>query len=75
MRESFLGGSIVKKLPANAEDTGVRSLDWKDLLEKEMVTTPFFLSWNSDKQRSLAGYSPWSHKRVGHDLASKTAEG
>ena len=23
-------------------------------------------------QRSLAGYSLWDHKRVGHDLATKT---
>ena len=25
----------------------------------------------SHEQRSLAGYSPWSHKRVGHDLVTK----
>ena len=25
----------------------------------------------SHGQRSLAGYSPWSHKRVGHDLGTK----
>ena len=26
-------------------------------------------------QRSLAGYSPWTHKRVGHNLASEKDEG
>jgi len=25
----------------------------------------------SHGQRSLAGYSPWGHKRVGHDLVTK----
>ena len=24
-----------------------------------------------DRERSLAGYSLWGHKRVGHDLATK----
>ena len=30
-----------------------------------------FLPWKSQGQRSLAGYSPWSHKRVEHDLVTK----
>ena len=30
-----------------------------------------FLPGKSQGQRSLAGYSPWSHKRVGHDLVTK----
>ena len=25
----------------------------------------------SHGQRSLAGYSPWGHKRVGHDLVTR----
>ena len=29
-----------------------------------------FLTGKSHEQRSLAGYSPWSHKRVSHDLAT-----
>ena len=33
--------------------------------------TPVFLPGESHKQRSLAGYSPWGHKRVGHDLVTK----
>ena len=33
--------------------------------------TPVFLAGKSHGQGSLGGYSPWSLKRVGHDLASK----
>ena len=29
------------------------------------------MSGKSHGQRSLAGYSPWSHGRVGHNLAAK----
>ena len=32
---------------------------------------PVFLPGKYHGQRSLAGYSPWNHKRVGHDLATK----
>ena len=30
-----------------------------------------FLPGKSHGQRSLVGYSPWGHKRVGHDLVTK----
>ena len=33
--------------------------------------TPVFLPGVSNSPRSLAGYSPWGHKRVGQDLATK----
>ena len=33
-----------------------------------------FLSGKSHGQRSLEGYSQWSHKRVGHDLVTKQHE-
>ena len=33
-------------------------------LEKEMATTPVFLPGESQRQRSLAGYSPWGHKEL-----------
>ena len=36
-----------------------------------MATTPIFLLGKSHGQRNLAGYSPWCHKRVGHDLATE----
>ena len=44
---------------------------WKIPLEEEMATTPVFLPGKSHGQRSLTGYSPWGHKRVGHDLATE----
>ena len=33
--------------------------------------TPVFLPGKSHGQKSLAGYNPQGHKRVGHDLATK----
>ena len=50
---------MVKHLPA-MQATRVQSLGWEDPLEKEM--TPVFLSGESHRQRSSAGYSPWVPK-------------
>ena len=33
--------------------------------------TPVLLPGESQGRGSLVGYSPWGHKRVGHDLAIK----
>ena len=52
---------MVKTLPA-IQETQVQSLGWKDPLEKGMATSSSILAWESYGQRSLAGYSPWSHK-------------
>ena len=49
----------------------VRSLGQEDPLEKEMATHSIFLPGKSDGQRSLVGYSPWGHKRVGHGLVAQ----
>ena len=40
----FSGGSVVKNLPA-MQETQVRSLGWKDSLEKEMATHSSILAW------------------------------
>ena len=40
----FPGGSVVKNLPSKQE-TRVRSLGWKDPLEKEMATHSSILAW------------------------------
>ena len=53
------------------QETQVRSLGWEDPLEKEVTTHSSILAWKSHGQRSLAGYSPWGRKRVGHDLVTK----
>ena len=43
------------------------SLGREDPLEEGVVPTPVFLPGESHGQRSLAGYRPWGHKRLGHD--------
>ena len=58
----FLGGSLVKNLPA-MQETRVQSLGWEDL-EKEMATHLRILAWKSPGQRRLAGYSPRGHKEL-----------
>ena len=65
-------GSVVKSLPASAGDVG---------LVPESGGSPgrgtgdplqySGLPGKAPRQRSLAGYSPWSHKGVGHGLVTK----
>ena len=63
-----------KDLPANVGDAGsthwVEKISWR----KKWQPTPVFLPGKSHRQRSLAGYSPWGHRRVGHDLVTKQQE-
>ena len=61
---------MAKNLPAMLE-MWVRSLGQEDPLEKEMATHSSILAWESQRQRSLVGYSPRGCKRVGLDLATK----
>ena len=66
----FPGGSVVKNLTAKQE-MWIQSLGWEDPFEKEMATHLLFLPGKMHGQRSLAGYSPWGHKRVRHDFTTK----
>ena len=66
----FPGGSVVKNPPAKQE-TRVQSLGGEDPWRRKWQPTSVFLPGQSHGQRSLAGYSPWGQKRVGHDLAAK----
>ena len=59
------------KNPPAKQETQIRSLGREDVLEKEMATHSSILAWKSHGQRSLAGYSSWDCKRVGHDLMTK----
>ena len=43
----------------------------EDPLEKEMASHSSILAWEMHGQRSLAGYSPWSHEKVRHTLTTK----
>ena len=70
----FPGGSVVKNLPANAgvaRDLSSIPGSSRSLGERKWKPTPVFLPGRSHRQRSLAGYSPWGHKRVGHHLVTK----
>ena len=67
---AFPGGSDGKESACNAGGLGLIP-GWEDPLEKEMATTPVFLLRNSHGQRSMAGYTPWAHKRIRHDLVIK----
>ena len=60
---------IKPKSPANAGDAGdlSSSRDGKIPWRRAWQPSPIVLSGKSQEQRSLVGYSPWGHKRVGHD--------
>ena len=45
----------------------VRKISWR----RKWQPTPVFLPEKSHGQSSLVSYSPWAHKRVGQDLATK----
>ena len=53
------------------QETQVQFQSQEDPLEKKWQATPVFLPGESYGQRSLEGYSPWGHKRVRHELATK----
>ena len=58
----FLGGSVIKNLPANVGDTGLNPESEKSLGEGIRQHTLVFLTEKSHGQGSLAGYSPWDHR-------------
>ena len=53
------------------QEIWIWSLGGEDPLEKEMTSPLLFLPGKSHGQRSQVGYSPWDHKRIGQDLATK----
>ena len=62
LRQGFPSGSAVKNLPATQE-TLVWSLGQEDPLEEAWQPTPVFLPGESHGCRSLAGSSPWGHRK------------
>ena len=56
---------MFKNLPAKQE-MRVHFLGREDPLETEMATISVFLPGKSHEERSLLGYSPRGHRRVGH---------
>ena len=57
---------MVKHLPATRE-TGVRSLNGKDLLEKEMATHSSTLAWRIPWTEEPGRLQSMGSSRVGHD--------
>ena len=63
-------GSVVKNPPANEGDAG--SIPGRErFLRRKWEPTPVPLPGKSQGQRSLAGYSVWGYKSVGHNIATK----
>ena len=60
----FSGGSAVNNLSVMQEmqESWVGSLYREDPPEERMATPSSILAWRTHEQRSLVGYSPWSHK-------------
>ena len=54
----------VKNLPA-MQETRVRSLGWKDPLEKGRQPPPELLSGESHGQRNPVGHDPWGYEELG----------
>ena len=61
---------MTKNVPA-MQETWVGSLGQKIPWRRKCQLTPGYLPGESHGQRSLVGYSPWGHRRVGHNLATK----
>ena len=66
----FPGGSVVKNLPAVQK---MHFDPWvgKSPCRRAWQLSPVFLSGKSNGQRNMAGYSSWSHIRVGYNLTTK----
>ena len=60
--KSFPGGSVVKNLPASAEDSGDAGLIPGKKIPCNGQPNPVFLPGKFHGQRSLAGYNPWGRK-------------
>ena len=56
----------VKNLPA-MQDTGVRSLDWEDPLEKAKATYSSILAWKSPWTAETDGLQSVGSQRIKHD--------
>ena len=65
---------MVKNPPVRAGDTRYSFNPWIEKIpwRRKWQPTPVFLPGQFHGQRSLAGYGPWGHKRVGlRDLATE----
>ena len=67
---AFPGDSVVKNMLTNAGD---RFHPWigKIPCKQKWQPIPAFLSGEFHGERSLAGYNPWGHEKVGCNPATK----
>ena len=61
-----LVAQMVKRLPTMRE-TGVRSLGWEDLLEKEMATHSSIHAWKIPWTEEPGGLQTMGSQRIRHD--------
>ena len=61
---------MVKNPPA-VQETWVQPLSWEDPLQKEMIINSSILAWEISQTAETSGLSPYGHKRVGDDFATK----
>ena len=62
----FLVAQMIKNLPA-VQETWVRSLGWKDPLEKKMATHSSILAWRIPWTEEPGGLESTGSQRVGDD--------
>ena len=62
---------LVVKNPPTKQESRIRSLDWEDLLEKEMATHYNILVWRVLWSEEPGGLQSMGSQRVGRDLAAK----
>ena len=61
---AFLVAQMIENLPT-IQETLFQFLGWEDSLEAGMATSSSLLAWGTPSEKSLAGYSPWDHKKSG----------
>ena len=69
--EDFPSSSVIKKSTRQCRRWGFNPWVGKVPWRSKWQPTPVFLPGEYQRQRNLAGYSPWGRKRVGYDLATK----
>ena len=70
---SFLGGSLVNNLSANAGDMGLIPGSGRPHGRGHGNPLHYSCLENPHRQRSLAGYSPWGHKESDMTRATEHA--
>ena len=67
--KASLVAQMVKRLPT-MQETWVQSLDWEDLLEKEMATHSSTLAWRIPRMEEPGRLQSMGSQRVRHDWAT-----